>query len=159
MFKLLNDTDNYFPELIYHDENCMTMIIDNVRPAGKKKTTRNEWMTDDGSYKYYERYYTKLFDEHFTPNIIYPLDLNVCCNSIVHSDYVRIIDFGLYRFEKNAAKLKAKNDVYLSKILGDVKTQIQKAREKEKRKKEAEEKRKRKTKKIENKRKERRSLI
>lgn len=62
-----------------------------MRPLGKM---RNEW---SANYTYYKHSYNAVF-EIFNANNIVPIDLNICCNTVVNGEHIRVIDFRMYDF-------------------------------------------------------------
>mmetsp|Transcript_2128 Transcript_2128/g.4465 ORF Transcript_2128/g.4465 Transcript_2128/m.4465 type:complete len:335 (-) Transcript_2128:1740-2744(-) len=116
-FALLNDA-RYFPKLYYADEQCQTILVENVRKKGK---TKNRWCSNS---TYYEDFFKSAFDIFNEKNII-PHDLNTCCNTIVNGDTIRIIDFGQYRLNKEPEKVLETNTKLLETILKDIPTRIE----------------------------------
>lgn len=116
-FQLLNDT-RYFPKLYYADEQCQTILVENVRQKGKKK---NRWCSN---YTYYEEFYKSAFEIFNEKNII-PQDLNTCCNTIVNGDNIRIIDFGQYKLDSEPEKVLETNKEILESILEDIPSRIE----------------------------------
>lgn len=116
-FQLLNDT-KYFPKLYYADEQCQTILVENVRQKGKKK---NRWCSN---FTYYEKFYKSAFEIFNEKNII-PQDLNTCCNTIVNGDHIRIIDFGQYKLDSEPAKVLETNKEILETILKDIPSRIE----------------------------------
>lgn len=116
-FRLLNDT-RYFPELYHVDEQCQTILMENVR---QKNKTANEMCSD---YNYYEKFYKSAFAIFNEKNII-PKDLNTCCNTIVNGDNIRIIDFGQYKLDGKPEEVRETNKRLLEKLLEDLSTRIE----------------------------------
>ena len=110
---------------------CRLMVIENVFPLQTyppEFKISNTFRYDAEAYEFYQQYYTTLFATYFTPNHIYPKDLNACCNSIIRDEYIRIIDFDMYQFvydndddqKKNATStLASLNQQLLDEILWD----------------------------------------
>ena len=115
-FTRLTET-RFFPKLYYADENCQTILQENVRLPGE---TENMWCSN---YTHYKDFYISAFRVFTAKNII-PVDLNTCCNTVVNDDHIRIIDFGNYRFHQKPEKVLNMNTMLLKNILNDVKETV-----------------------------------
>lgn len=113
-FEVLNDT-KFFPELYYKDSKCQTVLQENVAPQGYTGG-ENYWCAN---YTYYENFFKSAF-EVFNANNIIPVDLNVCCNTIVNGDDIRIIDFGKYKLNQPPEKVSSENEKLLAEILEEL---------------------------------------
>ena len=87
-----------------------------LREAGLPNTPKQIFCAN--KYTYYEEFFKSAF-EIFTANSIYPDDLNLCCNTIVKGPYIRIIDFGRYKFYQHPDEVRKSNKL-LETILDDV---------------------------------------
>ena len=132
-FEVLTDT-TYFPKLYYLNDECQTLIIENVNyhpTSGSEHDTqlapsprRSKRWSENCTY--YHKFYNQLFDI-FDANKMIPDDLNVCCNTIVDGKYVKIIDFDYYEIYDDDASdyVKKQNSELLSELLDGVTKQCQ----------------------------------
>ena len=112
-----NNNDGSGIRIDRNRKECMTMIIENVRPLGK---CQNEWLPyTSNSQHYYSSLLYNVFDTYFTPNHIYPNDLKER-NLIVHKDQLKIIDFGLYEIRDDKKYLEEQNEKLLSRLLNSI---------------------------------------
>ena len=112
MFEVLNDT-RFFPKLISRDDNCRTIVIENVRTPGQ---TKNQW---SANFTYYRDFFVSLFDI-FDANNIYPRDLNTCCNTIANGEAIRIIDFNKYISNSDRTTLPQRNRELRDTMLDEI---------------------------------------
>lgn len=151
----LNDP-RFFPKAYHIDEKCATVVVENVRP----KDMSGEYNNPCANYTYYEDFYKGAFDI-FNEQNIYPQDLNVCCNTIIHDDFIKIIDFGQYEVDMEPEEVLEKNEKLLKEILKELKETIEnrkwscekRSKKKEQERKEEEERQKEEERKKEEKRK------
>ena len=151
----LNDP-RFFPNAYHIDEKCATVVVENVRP----KDMSGDYNNPCANYTYYEDFYKGAFDI-FNKQNIYPQDLNVCCNTIIHDDFIKIIDFGQYEVDLESEEVREKNEKLLEEILEELKETIKdrkwscekRSKKKEQERKEEEERQKEEERKKEEKRK------
>ncbi len=133
----LNDP-RFFPKAYHIDEKCATVVVENVRP----KDMLIEYNSPCANYTYYEDFYKGAFDI-FNEQNIYPRDLNVCCNTIIQDDFIKIIDFGQYDVDMPPEEVREKNEKLLKEILIELKETFEDRKEScEKKRKKKEQKRK-----------------
>jgi len=114
-----NDTQ-YFPKLIDRNDACRTLVLENVQ-APSVAYEQNKYTE---SFDYYRKFYTDVFDL-FNENYIYPLDLNVCCNTIIRGKKIHIIDVAQYIFvEDDSEGLAERNNKMLETLLKELQEEI-----------------------------------
>lgn len=118
MFSILNDT-RYFPKLIDRDDACRTLVIENVQSPSVKYKGNNY----SEGFGYYKKFYTSVF-KIFNAHHIWPKDLNVCCNTIIRGEQIRIIDMALYQIIPDSEELHGKNQEHLQNILKELKVEL-----------------------------------